>query len=1278
MTDKNNNVDIIENSGLFDKNWYLSEYSDVASLGIHPVEHYLRLGARLLRNPSQKFDTRYYLESNPDVAAAGINPLMHYVMRGEKEGRSPLPHAISEKKHIEDLPPLQPIPAHIVNQPVRREKSPFRGFFDRLDDTVISGWAVDQSKPGKAVALMIYLDGVPLMEMKTSMPRHDVSRSGLKGDLAGFSLTIPPELFLPGSSVDIRFSETGESLSKSPRQVESRPSPKIRHESAYIDAYRTGIILPTTVVVPIFNAFEAVSDCLSSLARHVSEHTEILLLDDCSSDPRIPALLQSFAKESRWKVHRNQQNLGYTRSINKGIALSPGRDIVLLNSDTVVTERWLENLRYCAYARANVATVTALSNNAGAFSAPEIGVHNSVPPHLTEEQFAREIVHGGTGRLWEVPTGNGFCMFIRRAVLDAIGSFDEEKYPRGYGEENDFCMRAMRSGWLNILCDKAYVFHKRSQSFQGEKAALMEAGARQLNLDYPEYRFLTQRFRNVELAYMRHRARTASLQATAAKSVQRLLYVISTQTGGTPQTNLDLMKAMDGRYHCYLLRCDSSTLTLSELSNGELRPVETRRLLRTIDPVSHRSDEYDRLVLDILYRHSISLLHIRHIAWHSLGLAQAVKSIGIPVVYSVHDFYTVCPSVNLIDGDSKYCGGRCTEGKSECRSALWARESLPVLRNSFIHRWHDMFKDFLQSCDRFVTTTAAAADLFCKTYPEARRNMTVIPHGRDFSTCLTNDRKYTPGTRIRVLIPGNISVTKGALLIKQMAELDKDARFEFHILGDAAPEIQNIGIHHGKYERTTFADKVQTIAPHVGIVFSIIPETYCHTLTEMWACGIPVFGLDLGAVGERIRTTGAGWLISPQATAADVLKTMEKAVSDANEFDSKLSATRKWQSTEGIWNNTAAMATEYRLLYQGLLHRNATCKQKRIGLVIKGEKIHPSTAHIRVLSPFKFAPVAELFDASPVTVPWLLADGLDHVDGLLIQRDAVAPEYTDALIDGARARGLPIVYEVDDLLWNLPKDHTDHGITEAHKSAMLKVAACAKTVTTSTQRLAEELSCFARHIEVIPNALDDAIWLKPLPAAIVEAVGRDLPLAPGKPSLLYMGTKSHASDLSMISPAIKTVAARVPDLQILQIGGGYLLPNARAIEVPREYKDYPSFVMWFRAVCAYATIAIAPLRNDPFNMAKSDIKTLDYALARIPAVYSDVGPYSEAVIHEQTGLLCQNNSSSWSASIITLLQEKGLQEKIRDAAFERAQNRGLSVMANKWRDVLSQAFNQAG
>lgn len=79
---------ILRNSGLFDAEWYLRKYPDVAASGMDPVEHYVHHGAAEGRDPSAKFDTYFYLSSNPDVASAGVNPLQHYFENGQKEGRA--------------------------------------------------------------------------------------------------------------------------------------------------------------------------------------------------------------------------------------------------------------------------------------------------------------------------------------------------------------------------------------------------------------------------------------------------------------------------------------------------------------------------------------------------------------------------------------------------------------------------------------------------------------------------------------------------------------------------------------------------------------------------------------------------------------------------------------------------------------------------------------------------------------------------------------------------------------------------------------------------------------------------------------------------------------------------------------------------------------------------------------------------------------------------------------------------------------------------------------
>lgn len=244
-----------------------------------------------------------------------------------------------------------------------------------------------------------------------------------------------------------------------------------------------------TVVVPIHDAFEAVRTCLESIDRHLNrDAARLLLVDDASTDPRIYELLEKWSAMRGVRVLRNTENLGYTRSVNIGLREAGRDDVVLLNSDAVVTPQWLEGLRSTAYSGIRIGTVTPMSDNAGAFSFPVEGRANPRPHGVGADDHAARVVQAVAGlEPVEVPTGSGFCMYLRRAMLDEVGSFDEEAFPRGYGEENELCMRAQRAGWKHVVTPRALVYHVRSASFGAERAGLVEQGLQVVATRYPDY-----------------------------------------------------------------------------------------------------------------------------------------------------------------------------------------------------------------------------------------------------------------------------------------------------------------------------------------------------------------------------------------------------------------------------------------------------------------------------------------------------------------------------------------------------------------------------------------------------------------------------------------------------------------------------------------------------------------------------------------------------------------------------------------------------------------------
>ncbi len=245
-----------------------------------------------------------------------------------------------------------------------------------------------------------------------------------------------------------------------------------------------------TVIVPVYNAPDSVRCCLESLRKWTDvAANRILMINDGSTHPDIGPLLHAFERDNEgFYLINNESNLGYTRTINKAIQWAEEDDVVLLNSDTLVTPEWLEGLQRCALERSDVGTVTAMSDNAGAFSFPISNEYNPKPDGVTHELWAATLLRAtGTCRPVEVPTGNGFCIYIKRELIKRIGLFDEKAFPRGYGEENDFCMRALGAGWVNLISPYSFVFHERTKSFGKEKEELVKNAMEIMGRKHPTY-----------------------------------------------------------------------------------------------------------------------------------------------------------------------------------------------------------------------------------------------------------------------------------------------------------------------------------------------------------------------------------------------------------------------------------------------------------------------------------------------------------------------------------------------------------------------------------------------------------------------------------------------------------------------------------------------------------------------------------------------------------------------------------------------------------------------
>ncbi|HEX8741086.1 MAG TPA: glycosyltransferase [Casimicrobiaceae bacterium] len=242
------------------------------------------------------------------------------------------------------------------------------------------------------------------------------------------------------------------------------------------------------VVVPVYRGEAATRRCLESvLAASQRTPLELVVVDDASPEPAIPAWLDLLHAARRITLLRNAGNAGFVRSVNRAIALHPERDVVLLNSDTEVANDWLDRLAACVARDSAIATATPFSNHATICSYPFNGWTGGVPGTLGLAALDRLFASVNGGQSASIPTGVGFCLYLRRACLDALGSFDAERFGRGYGEENDYCLRAAAHGWRNVVAADVFVYHEGAVSFSDEREARTREAGELLRERHPGY-----------------------------------------------------------------------------------------------------------------------------------------------------------------------------------------------------------------------------------------------------------------------------------------------------------------------------------------------------------------------------------------------------------------------------------------------------------------------------------------------------------------------------------------------------------------------------------------------------------------------------------------------------------------------------------------------------------------------------------------------------------------------------------------------------------------------
>ena len=260
----------------------------------------------------------------------------------------------------------------------------------------------------------------------------------------------------------------------------------------FLQRWRRGRAQPVSdtvdVVIPVYRGMAETRACIESvLAASNRTRTEVVVIDDASPEAGMEEWLGGLADAGRVRLITHTANRGFVASANEGLALHPDRDVVLLNSDTEVAPGWLDRLVACAHRDPATGTVTPFSTNATICSYPRTLMANDMPAGETTASLDAAFAAANAGRSADIPTAVGFCMYVTRRCLARVGLFDLERYGEGYGEEVDFCMRAARAGFRNVLAADVFVHHLGEVSFGTGGAERRLKAQAAVDALYPEF-----------------------------------------------------------------------------------------------------------------------------------------------------------------------------------------------------------------------------------------------------------------------------------------------------------------------------------------------------------------------------------------------------------------------------------------------------------------------------------------------------------------------------------------------------------------------------------------------------------------------------------------------------------------------------------------------------------------------------------------------------------------------------------------------------------------------
>ncbi|WP_152544395.1 glycosyltransferase [Brucella rhizosphaerae] len=604
------------------------------------------------------------------------------------------------------------------------------------------------------------------------------------------------------------------------------------------------------ILIPCYNGYEYLEPLFQSIKKNTTVPYRLIVIDDCSPDPRVWPLLQaSIQNFPNAILLRNDLNKGFVKTVNSAAAYATG-DFVLLNTDVEVPPVWLERLMAPILADRTIASATPFSNAATICSFPNMNEDNPLPSGLSADEVDHFFNQIPCFEEVALPTGVGFCMGINADIWAEIGGFDAEVFGRGYGEENDWCQRAISHGYRNIAVQNLFVYHKHGGSFESAtREALREQNYRKLLARWPNYSNEVNRFIEDDPLSAVREALSLLIFSRGIETKDDPVLIVDHDIGGGTNTYRKkiIEQYIAGGVAVFLL-----------IKPQELAFPEESLCLEFISSTVHMRFlvSKEKELIELFAHTNISKIILNNIVSYNDPLA-ALETIRTlkrithsSLTVALHDFYALNPSYNLLDASGNYPGLNAIE-------TLWRG----IESNQFsvnpkgVGRveWQTAWGGVLSDADTILCFSNNSRDHLVKVYPNVEERVLVRPHS--LPSKFLRQPKIQNDTRITIAVVGGINRQKGSTIVldlsKIVAEEKKNMRIVVVGVLEGGKPRKNVTIT-GPYKPEDLPDILEKYQASVCLLPSIWPETFSYVTEELMALDMPIVCFDLGAPAERL------------------------------------------------------------------------------------------------------------------------------------------------------------------------------------------------------------------------------------------------------------------------------------------------------------------------------------------------------------------------------------------------------------------------------------------